>query len=115
MAICEAEVAASTQKSRQSVRCYCAFGASRVAEVDRGSTEPPEQDVPLELLAQSSVAQDGSVDPLALLLGHERTSACEEAHNEAMATVLDLARLLGKIVADRHVDDSASAGSADAA
>lgn len=98
----EATASASAQKSRASVRCYCAFGAAHRAAADCGTGARTELDTVLELLAQSTEAQDVAVDPLAMLLGHERSSACEEAHNEAMAAVLDLARLLGKIVSARR-------------
>ena len=99
----------------QSVRCYCAFGAAERAATDRDTGNQAELDALLELWAQSTTMPDCAVDPLALFLCHERTSACDDAHNEAMGAVLDLARLLGKIVAGRQRDEDLSDGSTDVA
>lgn len=99
----------------QSVRCYCAFGAAQRAATDRDTGKQAELDALLDLWAQSTTVQDCTVDPLALFLCHERTSACDEANNEAMAAVLDLAQLLGKIVAGRQRDEDLSDGSTDVA
>lgn len=113
----EADVPAfvSTNEAPQSVRCYCAFGAAQRAGTDSDTGKQAEQDALLDLWVQSTTAQACTVDPLALFLCHERTSACDDAHNEAMAAVLDLAQLLGKIVAGRQRDEDLSDGSTDAA